>query len=586
MARTLSLGHVAPVLLAAALLAVPQARLEAASPSSILVRYSFDDQELATGPDTFAVFEKAKGRVHLSTAFRYSGYRSVEIRDVADDGDFPELQGYFPLRESGTLYAHFALMMADPLEQLNVALAGPEWFTFKKGGVAFWLQTRAGSLYHYTDSIPTRLLPLRPFAWYLIDLAYDVGAGTYDLSIREEGHAGTLVSLKAQPNAFNEPGSPVDKFSFIGDNGHDTSNVDYYVDDILLTVDRPIPLAPFVAPGRRKLFFDTWNDLRLQARGKPACLPSIGLDDFGLTPEDLRDLKGDGLLPALESALERGAATLPAGGPGRAARLLGPIAAWRSGCTALARGELSRALDRFESAAEGGRGAAIYEASATLALAALGRFGEADVRLARVHATWRDDPRWPLLLAMVGRARGDLAAAEQPLRPAADPVPDDPRSECALVAVSRRIDPGLVRMIQVQFPDDWRACLHEALLPEEYFDVLLLRKQYHEAERYAERMAEHLNKMTLPAADWIERQGDAAFLAGETQDALRLWTQSAGDGPPHVALMLKLSDAHHLLGDLTKERAYREAIYGSLHEEQDHTPQEESREEKVREAKD
>jgi len=570
----------------AALAAVPQARLEAASSSSTLVRYSFDDEDLATGPDTFAVFEKAKGRVHLSTAFRTSGYRSVEIRDVADDGNFPELQGYFPLRETGTLYAHFAFMMADPLEQLNVALAGPAWFTFKKGGVAFWLQTRGGALYHYTDSIPMRLLPLRPFTWYLVDLAYDVGAGTYDLAIREEGRSEPLASLKAQPNAFNEPGSAVDKFSFIGDNGHDTSNVDYFVDDILLTVDQPIPIAPFAAPGRRKLFFDTWNDLRLLARAKPICLPALGLEDFGLTSEDISGLKRDGLLPVLETMLEGLPVPLPAGGSFGTSRALGGIAAWQAGCAALARGEAPKALERFIAAAESGQRAAIYEASAVLALAALGRRDEADVRLSGVYAAWRDDPRLPLLLAMVGLSRGDPAAAEQPLRPPAEGVPDDPRSECALVAVSRRIDPGLVRMIQGRFPEDWRACLHEALLPEEYFDVLLLRQSYREASRYAERMADHLRGMNLPAAGWTERQGDAAFLAGEAQVALRLWEKSAGGRPPHVALMLKLSDAHHLLGDLTKERSYREAIYGSLHEEQDHTPQEDPREEKAREAKD
>ncbi|HEV8702961.1 MAG TPA: hypothetical protein VGV60_16950 [Candidatus Polarisedimenticolia bacterium] len=586
MARALSLGNVAAVLLAAALLAVPQARLEAASPSSTLVRYSFDDEDLATGPDTFAVFEKAKGRVHLSTAFRTSGYRSVEIRDVADDGNFPELQGYFPLRETGTLYAHFALMMADPLEQLNIALAGPAWFTFKKGGVAFWLQTRGGALYHYSDSIPIRLLPLRPFTWYLVDLAYDVGAGTYDLAIREEGRAGTLVSLRAQPNAFNEPGSAVDKFSFIGDNGHDTSNVDYYVDDILLTLDRPIPLAPFVAPGRRKLFFDTWSDLRLHVRARPSCLPALGLDDFGLTPDDVSGLKRDGLLPALETMLEGRPVPLAAGGSTGGARALKAIGAWQSGCAALARGEAPRALELFTVAAESGQRAAFYEASAVLALAALGRRDEADVRLSGVYAAWRDDPRLPLLLAMIALSRGDPAAAEQPLRPPAEGVPDDPRSECALVAVSRRIDPGLVRMIQGRFPDDWRACLHEALRPEEYFDVLLLRQAYREASRYAKRTADHMKAMSLPAADWLERQGDAAFLAGEAQDALRLWETSADGAAPHVALMLKLSDAHHLLGDLTKERAYREAIYGSLHEELDHTPQEDPREEKVREAKD
>ena len=225
-------------------MATSSAAPRAPAPASTLVSYGFDDDNLATGPDTFAVFEKAKGRVHLSTDFRFSGYRSVEIRDVADDGNFPELQGYFPLRESGTLYAHFALMVTDPLEQLNIALAGPDWFSMKKGGVAFWLQTRGGWLCQYSDSIPMRLFQMRPFSWYLVDAAYDIDAGAYDLTIREEGGADPVVALKRQTNAFNEPGSAVDKFSFIGDNGHDTSNVDYYVDDVLLTVDRPISLAP------------------------------------------------------------------------------------------------------------------------------------------------------------------------------------------------------------------------------------------------------------------------------------------------------------------------------------------------------
>jgi len=34
--------------------------------------------------------------------------------------------------------------------------------------------------------------------------------------------------------------------------------------------------------------------------------------------------------------------------------------------------------------------------------------------------------------------------------------------------------------------------------------------------------------------------------------------------------MLKMSDVHHLLGDPQQERAYREAIYGSLHEALEH----------------
>src|SRR5215510_3328914 len=79
-----------------------------------LVSYSFDEGDLATGPDTFSVFADSKGTVTLSLTSHLSGYRSVEIRDVAGDGDFPELQGYFRRRDKGKLFLHFALMTATP----------------------------------------------------------------------------------------------------------------------------------------------------------------------------------------------------------------------------------------------------------------------------------------------------------------------------------------------------------------------------------------------------------------------------------------------------------------------------------------
>jgi len=575
MARHVPIAPVAAGVLAAlaALAASPAPgstdAADAAASSSTLVTYSFDDGELATGPDTFAVFEKAKGRVHLSSAFRYSGYRSVEIQDVAGDGEFPELQGYFPRRESGTLYAHFALLVANPDEQLNIALAGPEWFTMKKGGIAFWLQTRGGWLCQYSDSIPMRLLQVRPFTWYLVDLAHDVGAGVYDLTIREERGKDPVVALKAQPNAFNEPGSTVDKFSFIGDTGHDTSNVDYFVDDVLLTVDRPIPQAPFVAPGRRKLFFDTWNDARALLRSKPLCLPSIDLTDFGIAPEGIEDLKRAGLLPPLEDLLAGRPASIPESGAAHA-RLMQAVLLWKGGCSALERGEADTALERFSGSLELVPSGSLYEASVLLALAALGRSGDADQRLASISAAWKDDPRLPLLEAMVGLARADLDAAERPLRATAARAADDPRLECALVALSRPLDPPLVEMVRSRFPSDWRSCLDAALLPEEYYHVLLARTSYAEAGRYASRMASRLRGMSLPAAAWIERVGDAAFLEKDYARALARYQESAAESGAGPALLLKLSDVHYLLGNLDKERTCREAIYGSLHEEKAH----------------
>ena len=68
--------------------------------ANIVVSYSFDDDNVATGPDTFRVFNYAKGNVNLTSTYCHSGYRSVEIRDAAGDKAFPELQGYFPLRQN------------------------------------------------------------------------------------------------------------------------------------------------------------------------------------------------------------------------------------------------------------------------------------------------------------------------------------------------------------------------------------------------------------------------------------------------------------------------------------------------------
>ena len=127
----------------------------------------------------------------------------------------------------------------------------------RKDGIAFWLTTRGGDLFHVSDSIPKRLAPMRPFTWYGVEVDYDVARGRYDLRIFEEGAAEPVVALAGQPNAASQPGSAIDKFSFIGDNGDDRSNVTYYVDDVLLAAERPLTLPPFSAPGRRKFFADS-----------------------------------------------------------------------------------------------------------------------------------------------------------------------------------------------------------------------------------------------------------------------------------------------------------------------------------------
>ncbi len=392
------------------LLAAPGLSRAAAPP--FLVRYSFDDGAVATGPDTFTVFRNAKGSVQLSTAFHVSGYRSLEIRDVAGDHDFPELQGFFPERREGRLFLHFSLLTANPKQELNVALAGPAWFGLRKDGIALWLIVRDGYLRHVSDSIPKRLLAVKPFTWYGIDVDYDVARGRYDLRIAEEGNPRPVISLRDQPNASAQPGAAVNVFSFIGDLD-DRSNVDYYVDDVVLGSDIDAKRPRFVAPGRRKFFVDTFAE---QARlfrksrqpGSPvSCPPLLDLAEVGLSARDLLEARAAGRLDALEALLAPGASGIDPSAPPK----LQAVALWKAGCFELERGKASEALNAFEAASAQSPEAPLYDLSRLLALTALKRWPEVDDLLVSLHTRWTDDPRYALASALVAAQRENLGEA-------------------------------------------------------------------------------------------------------------------------------------------------------------------------------
>lgn len=232
------------------------------------------DRRTDSGPDTFRVFEQKSGPVTRTRDFRWSGDYSLELRDAPGNGDFPELLGFFPLRRSGQVFVHFAILVTDPREEFNVALIGPNGFSLEKDGFAVWLSARDGFLRHLSDSIPKRLLRLEPFTWYQIDLLYDVEGGTYTLSIEEEGASEPAVQLVDQANAASHPGSAVDKFSFVTDPFTDLSKAVYYVDDIVIGADEALELPPLVAPGRRRLFVEMMvDDLRERAAATAADSP-------------------------------------------------------------------------------------------------------------------------------------------------------------------------------------------------------------------------------------------------------------------------------------------------------------------------
>ncbi len=318
--------------------------------SDILVSYSFDDDNIETGPDTFRIFENDKGCVDLTDSYRFSGFNSVQISDGVGDEDFPELMGFFPTRHSGKLYIHFAFLATDRNDFLNITLAGPNFFNLSKDGIGFWLKTKDGYLHHLSDSIPKKLFPINEFRWYLVDVVYDIDKGTYDLEITEENQSSPIVNLQNQKNASNNPKSRVNVFSFVTDPFTDKSNLTYYVDDVIIGVDKEILQTKFVAPGRKKFFVDMWDDYQFELRQKPGCLPAVHPSDFGLDEDHIASLKSNNLLKYI---------TEVANGkqfPKDKEKYLSAIqedifiaiAEWKRGCDMLKDNKPLAALNRFE----------------------------------------------------------------------------------------------------------------------------------------------------------------------------------------------------------------------------------------------
>ncbi len=526
------------------------------SDERVMVRYDFEEDDLVTGPYTLWVFEGAKGRVSLSTSFAHSGFRSVEIRDRASDQAFAELQGFFPDKWSGRLHLHFALLVAEPEEVLNVAFAGTAHFSLREHGLGVWLRTDSGVMTHVTGGEEVPLFTVEPFTWYVFDIIYDVDRGTYDLMVRAEGQPEPIIVLRDQLNVVGIPGSQLRKYSFIGDlPGRDRSNAWFYVDDIVVTSDLPVSDTPFVAPGRRMLFVDIHDYYQRQLVARPGCVPALGYEDFDVSPADLGEIGAsslDGYLAAQEPPEPSSDLS-----PFLRARLLA-IRDWRHGCS-----ERKDAVERFHRAAAAVPEAKIYSMSEVLALVAEQRFPEADALFLSIYSVWQDDPRFTAISASIGLARDDLEDAERWLA-GSEVVPSELEHPLIKKLWSREIGPDLVSRLKAEFPGEWPELIRAALSSETRFFVLLWQGRHAEARAYAERMGRQFQRMELDAAIWLEREGDASFYAGDYQAARSRYEKSLERAAKPDSLYLKLSDTHFKLGELDLERFYREKIYGSL----------------------
>jgi len=542
-------------------------QLLASEPGS-LVRYSFDDQNIESGPDTFQIFENAKGSVSLSSNFRFSGFQSVQIKDVIGDRDFPELQGYFAEHDKGDLYIHFVMMVTEPEQEFNIALAGPKGFFLKKDGIGLWLHSKRGNLFHVSDSIHKRLFPLQAFTWYSVDIVYRMDDGRYDLRIKQEHLDVPLVDLKSVPNATLQQNSAVSKFSFIGDL-QDKSSVLYYVDDIEINSHKALTEADFLAPGRRKLFVDYWHDLQRKKRKYPVCIPTTFYTDFGFSLYDLKGEDDDNLLPAIKSVIKVNVKSLDkklmqsfAGQP-----RLQSVIAWRLGCSALSKQDPQQALEWFDIAEQVNGSTKIIPLSRALALAAAGRHNAALNILYEIIAQWQDDERFAAAQAMLGLARGDLFEVGDVLQQAVDNWPQKDEKTFSQLWANDPDDKLLARLKQ-SYPKHWQKYFRNHLLVEQYYYLLLWRGDYAQAYDFASKTVGALESRKVRAVSWRLLQANAAFLMNDLDLALSLYEQvlSEADNMPGItaSAFLKMSDVFFKKGDIDQERVYREFVYGTL----------------------
>jgi len=536
-----------------------------ANEDGILVRYDFEGAGPATGPYTLMVFEDSSGSVAVTTTYRFGGYRAVEIRDAAGDGDFAELQGYFPDVTAGQLYAGFAFMTATPDETFNIAFAGRSHFTLTRDGIGFWLTGERGTLHHVSGGEAEPLFALEAFTWYVVELTYDVDRGVYDLTVRQEGLDEPIVALVDRANAVGQSGSGLRMFSFIGDRpGVDRSDVRFYVDDIVVGTDSAISVPDFVAPGRRMLFVDIWDHYRARMLERQECPPVLDHADFGLSVVELQRLAELGSLETFDALADgRETSSWKTIDDPQLKRLLQAMALWGQGCRLL-RDQPQAALKIFDAADARASRAKLYAMSRVLGLAGAERWSEADELFMEIYPDWHDDPRFPAVSAALGLARGNLEQAESWLVTSIERVPERLDHPAIRQLWSGRIDRHLVREMRESFENDWVEYVSTALTAEQRYYVLLWRQRYDAAALYASRMAELFHAMELPAGRWLERRGDALFYDADYEGARDSFETSLVERGNRTPLLLKLSDVHYKLGDPELERAYREKVYGSL----------------------
>jgi tetratricopeptide (TPR) repeat protein len=533
----------------------------ASDSKQLIVGYDFDDELFDVGPDTYQIFKHTHGIVGLSSTYKFSGKRSLKIQDVAQDGGFPELQGYFETITEGKLYFHFAFMVVDINQNFNIALAGKSHFTEVKDGIGFWLDNDEGYLRHYIDHEPVNLFPLQPFVWYQLDLNYDITQGRYSLNIQNE-YGEVMVDLSDQMNAVNEPGSTVNMFSFIGDL-EDQQNAAYYVDDVLLYTQQTLNQTDFVAPGRRKLFIDIWDEYHKKLYGKIQCLPGVQSMDFGIDTDVFTTLLQNGYSEILYKLLETSSVEP---GSWQSNPYLSALYSYQKGCVNMNRENWQQAIKDFSKAKELVSNARIYPLSLALAYAGANDYRQSDAILSSIQSDWINEQRFFVAYAMIGIHREDLYRARYWLSDSAISASRHNALEILRGLQGGILDDNMITKLKSYDPENWPQYLEQAVITEQYYFSLLWDKNYSQALFFTKNILQKLEALDIKSSKWLERAGDAAFYSKDYHAAITYYKSALEDSNACYCNYLKLADAYYVLGDALKEREYREKIYGRFEE--------------------
>src|SRR5262249_8499718 len=258
----------------------------------------------------------------------------------------------------------------------------------------------------------------------------------------------------------------VDKFSFIGDPSEDQSNVTYYVDDVIIGIDEAVVQLPFRAPGRRKLFFDYWNEAQRRQRSQPTPMEPVGLSDFGIHQKEVEAFKASGTWELLMRFLsnQTNVSQLPSEAPAEVRRLLQAVALCQEGANDLRNQRPAHALKRFDEAAALVPAGKIYAMNAVLAFAALRQWDAVDERLAAIYADWQDDLRFPPAMAAMGLARQNLDDAERWLKGPAERIPDELGDGLLRRLRSGALTAELLQRLKLHFPNSWDDYVREVVV--------------------------------------------------------------------------------------------------------------------------